>query len=57
MLFMYVNVTVVMRYTHRHDHHLQGVALDRKFQHAQLLSYGASGVRPGSAAEEAAYAL
>lgn len=54
---MYVNVTVVMRYTHRHDHHLQGVALDRKFQHEQLLSYGASGVRPSSAAEEAAYAL
>ena len=35
---MYINVTVVMRYTHRHDDHLQGVPLGPKFQRPQVTS-------------------
>jgi len=54
---MYINVTVAMRYTHRYDHHLQGVRLPKTFKKKQLLSYAASKQLPESAAQEAAYAL
>jgi hypothetical protein len=55
-LFMYINIAVVMRYTHRYDHHLQGVPLGSAFQERQLLAMR-QGPRPKSAAEEAAYVL
>ena len=29
-LFMYVNVTVIMRFTHRYDHHIQGIEVNSR---------------------------
>jgi hypothetical protein len=55
-LFMYVRVAVAMRYTHRWDHHLQGVPLTKVFQKPQLLA-AREGPRPASAAEEAGFVL
>ena len=52
-LFMYVNVTVIMRFTHRYDHHLQSIALGKAHRSSASLLHKTS----TSIAEEASYVL
>lgn len=52
-LFMYVNVAIIMRYTHRYDHHLQQIQLGKPHRaSACLLNKGST-----SMAEEATHVV
>lgn len=52
-LFMYVNVAIIMRYTHRYDHHLQQIQLGKAHRASACLLHKGS----TSVAEEATHVV